>query len=121
MSGYRQHSFDPNAYEQPGPPLKPYNWVQWTGVAIAVVGAALITLDLLGRFGIVPRWIEDTSPAPFMLLVVAMFLINSRRGPARQVGSEQLGKNRRLLIFAVAISAAIIGTALVVASQGTGQ
>ena len=26
MSGYREHSFDPNAYEQPGRPLKPYNW-----------------------------------------------------------------------------------------------
>ena len=51
MSGYREHSFDPNAYEQPGRPLQPYNWVQWTGVAIGVLGLAIIALGLLGRLG----------------------------------------------------------------------
>ena len=118
MSGYREHSFDPNAYEQPGPPLKPYNWVQWTGVAIGTAGAALITLDLLGRIGLLPRWIDDPSPAPFMLLVVGMFLLNSRRGPAAQVGSEQLAKNRRVILITVAIVAAVIGAAAVIEFSG---
>ena len=113
MTGYREHSFDPNAFEQPGPPLKPYNWVQWTGVAIGCVGAALITLNLLGRTGLIPQWV-DSSPAPFMLLVVGMLLVNSRRAPGVQVGSEQLAKNRRTLLITVAICAVIIGAALVI-------
>ena len=118
MTGYREHSFDPNAYEQPGPPLKPYNWVQWTGVAIGSVGAALITLNLLGKTGLIPQWV-DSSPAPFMLLVVGMVLINSRRGPAVQVGSEQLAKNRRVLLVTVAVLAAVLAAALVIEFGGT--
>ena len=114
MTGYREHSFDPYAYEQPGPPLKPYNWVQWSGVAIGSVGAALITLNLLGKVGWIPQWVDDPSPASFVLLVVGMVLINSRRGPAVQVGSEQLAKNRRTLLITVAICAAILGIAAVV-------
>jgi hypothetical protein len=118
MSGYREHSYDPNAYEHPGPPLKPYNWVQWTGVAVGGVGAALITLDLLGRTGLIPHWIDDPSPAPFMLLVIGMVLINSRRGPATQVGSEQLEKNRRTLLITAAICALILGAAVVIELSG---
>ena len=118
MTGYREHSFDPNAYEQPGPPLKPYNWVQWTGVAIATVGAALITLHLLGRTGLIPQWIDDPSPAPFMLLVIGTLFVNSRRAPGTLVGSEQLAKNRRVLLITVAICAAILGTALVIEFSG---
>ena len=118
MSGYREHSFDPNAYEQPGPPLKPYNWVQWTGVAIGSVGAALITLGLLGRIGWIPRWIDNPPPTSFMLLVIGMFLVNSRRAPGVQVGSEQLAKNRRVLLITVAICAAILGAALVIEFSG---
>ena len=117
MTGYREHSFDPNAYEQPGPPLKPYNWVQWAGVAIGGVGAALITLYLLGKIRLIPQWVE-ASPAPFMLLVVGMLLIYSRRAPGVQVGSEQLAKNRRVLLITVAICAAIIGAAVVIELSG---
>ena len=117
MTGYREHSFDPNAFEQPGPPLKPYNMVQWTGVAIGAVGAVLITLNLLGKTGWIPQWV-DSSPAPFMLLVVGMLLINSRRAPGVQVGSEQLAKNRRVLLITVAICAAIIGAAVVIVLSG---
>jgi hypothetical protein len=117
MSGYREHGFDPNAYEQPGPPLKPYNWVQWTGAALGLVGAALITLSLLGKVGLIPRWI-DTSPAPFTLLVIGMVLINSRRAPATQVGSEQLEKNRRVLLITAAICAAVLGAAAVIEFSG---
>ena len=117
MTGYREHSFDPNAYEQPGPPLKPYNMVQWTGVAIATVGAALITLDLLARTGLLPRWV-DASPAPFMLLVIGMLFVNSRRAPGTLVGSEQLAKNRRVLLITVAICAAVLGAALVIEFSG---
>ena len=118
MSGYREHGFDPNAYEQPGPPLKPYNWVQWTGVAIGSVGAILVTLDVLARIGWTTRWIGDPSPAPFFLLILGTVLVNSRRAPGVEVGSEQLAKNRRTLLITAAICAAILGAALVIEFSG---
>ena len=61
MTGYREHSFDPNAYEQPGPPLKPYNWLQWSGVAVVIAGAAVIFAEWFGKLGWIPRWIEDAA------------------------------------------------------------
>ena len=112
MTGYREHSFDPNAYEQPGPPLKPYNWVQWTGVALGGVGIALIAIHFAGRAGLIPQWIEDPSPAPFMLMLIGIALINSRRGLATMVGSEQLEKNRKFLWIAIAICALGLAAAL---------
>ncbi len=118
MTGYRQSSFDPYAHEQPGPPLKPYNWVQWTGVAFGTAGMAIILLEWAGKLGWVPRWIDDAGFAPVSLMIVALVLINSRRGPSTQVGSEQLAKNRRILLVTVAILAAILGAALVIEFTG---
>ena len=118
MSGYRQHGYDPHAYEQPGAPLKPYNMVQWSGVAIGGVGMVLITLDVLAKLGWTPRWIDDLSPAPFVLLIAGLVLVNSRREPSALVGSEQLAKNRRTLLITAAICAVILGAALVIEFSG---
>jgi hypothetical protein len=116
--GYRQHGFDPNAYKQPGPPQRPFNWVQWTGVAVGFVGLVLTTMQVAGQLGWIPQWVDDPSPAFFMLLVIGMTLVNSRREPSGLAGSEQLAKNRRLLLITVAICAAILGAALVIEFQG---
>ena len=118
MSGYREHSFDPNAYEQPGRPLKPYNWVQWTGVAIGVLGLAIIALGLLGRFGWIPPWLDGPPAGAFMLPIIGISLINSRREPGTQVGSEQLEKNRKVLLITAAICAAVLGAALAIEFSG---
>ena len=115
--GYRQHSFDPNAYEQPGAPLRPYNWVQWTGLALGGVGLVLTVLQVAGQLGWVPPWL-DRSPPVFVLLVLGAVLFNSRREPSTLAGPEQLAKNRRLLVITVAICAAILGAALVIEFQG---
>ena len=118
MNAYRQSSYDPNAYEQPGRPLKPYNWVQWTGVAVMAVGAALLVASLLGWIGWIPQWMKEFSPAPIMLMVLGMVLINSRREPGTQVGSEQLAKNRKVLLITLAVCAVILGAALVIEFSG---
>jgi len=118
MSGYRVHSFDPNAYEQPGPPLKPYNWVQWTGIGIGCVGAALIAIELLGRFGVIPRWVDDFSAMPFMLLVIGMTLVNSRRAPGTEIGPEQRAKTKRTLLVTAAICAVILGAVVAIEFSG---
>jgi hypothetical protein len=114
MTGYRQSSFDPNAFEQPGPPLKPYNWVQWTGIGFAAVGVAIILLEWAGKLGLIPRWIDDAGFAPVSLMLIGMVLINSRRAPSTQAGSEQLANNRRILILTVAICAVVLGATLVI-------
>ena len=117
MSGYREHSFDPNAYEQPGKPLRPYNWVQWAGIAIGGLGVLLTAVHLASKAGWIPQWLDDSPPA-FLLLLVGLVLVNSRREPSTLAGSEQLEKNRKLLLITVAICAAILGIALVIEFGG---
>ena len=77
--GYRQHSFDPNAYEQQGKPLRPFNWVQWSGVAAAIVGLAIDAVYFAGKLGWSKAPLDSPSLAmPFILLGVV--LVNSRSG-----------------------------------------
>jgi hypothetical protein len=113
MTGYRQHSFDPNAYEQPGPPLRPFTWVQWLGFALGLVGLALSLAYLVGDLG----WIEPVtdSAAPSLALMLAgAALINSRRGPASLVGPEQRRRHRNILIVTLAVCAVILGMVVLV-------
>jgi hypothetical protein len=117
MSGYREHSFDPNAYEQPGRPLKPYNWAQWTGVAFCALGILAFFVWGFGRLGLIPQWIDHPAPV-IMFGAIGSILINSRREPATQVGSEQLEKNRRVLLITVAVVAAILGAVTVIEFSG---
>jgi peptidoglycan/LPS O-acetylase OafA/YrhL len=80
MSGYREHSFDPNHWERQGPPIRPYNWAQWTGVGLALLGAVIVLAYLAGRVGWIPEYVESPMPgATLPLLGVA--LVNSRRQP----------------------------------------
>ena len=115
---YRQHSFDPDAYEQAGPPIRPFNWVQWTGVALGGFGLILSTLDIGGELGWIPQWIDDPSPWSFILLLAGAALINSRRGPSALVDQAQRERNRRLLLITAAICAAVLGVAAIIELQG---
>jgi hypothetical protein len=55
MTGYRAHSFDPNAYEQPGRPMRPFRQLAKNRrvllIAIlacaAILGAALV-IEFIG-------------------------------------------------------------------------
>ncbi|MGE5562406.1 MAG: hypothetical protein ACM3ZV_03770 [Bacillota bacterium] len=116
MSGYRQHSFDPYAGGDYGPPLRPYNWVQWTGAGFGVAGAALSVYYFLGEAGAVPKILDSVLPASAMVLLGAA-LINSRRQP---IAPEQAARQRRraLIVAAVAIAAFAIGFAAVIYFKG---
>jgi hypothetical protein len=99
MSGYRQSSFDPTADGDYGPPLRPYNWVQWTGVGFLFVGIAIIAAYLAGRLGWIPRLLDSPTPGTtFVLLSVA--LVNSRR---QQLTSEQSARQRHRALVATGI------------------
>jgi hypothetical protein len=109
MSGYRQSSYDPNAWEQPGPPVRPYNWVQWIGVALSVTGGAVALYFLLSRAGLVPKLFDDVLPA-VMLALIGTALVNSRREPGTPITPE--GRRKRMLIMLAAIAIAVIFAAL---------
>ena len=111
MSGYRQSSFDPEAYQTMGKPLRPFNWVQWTGVAVQTVGIALMLVDFAEMVGWLPQWADMPPFAAIMLLIIGVSLINSRREPSVDVTPEQRAANRRLLLITIAICAAILGLA----------
>ena len=118
MTGYRQSSFDPNAYEQPGRPLRPFNAFQWLGVVIAGLGLLPFVMQVAGRLGWIPEWFGDISSSGGVLMLIGALFISSRREPGTQVGSEQLEKNRRILLITVAILAAVLGAALVIEFSG---
>ena len=81
MSGYRQHSFDPNAYEQPRPPLKPYNKVQWLGIVLGSVGAVFALADFAVKFGWIDERFDPSTGVTIALCAAGIILINSRRAP----------------------------------------
>jgi hypothetical protein len=113
---YRQSNFDPNAYEEPGPVVRPFNWVQWTGVALGSFGVAIFAYYLLGKAGWVP---PIDSPMPGAVLpLLGVSLINWRREPSYDPAPELAAARRRWLIVIVAICAVILGAALVIEFTG---
>jgi hypothetical protein len=117
MAGYREHSYDPSAYEQPGRPLRPYNWVQWTGLAFALLGLVGYVAYAADRFGWIHLGLD--SPTPFISLpLIGVTLINSRREPGTQAGEEQLARNRKVLLVTVAVLVAIGAALLVIEFSG---
>jgi hypothetical protein len=117
MAGYRESSYDPNAYERQGAPLRPFNWVQWTGVALGLLGALGYLAYAADRLGWIDIGID--SAAPFIALpLIGVTLINSRRQPGTQVGEEQLARNRKILLITVAALFAIGAALLVIEFTG---
>jgi hypothetical protein len=108
---YRGHSFGPSIHEKPGRPLRPFNWVQWTGVGLEVVGLGLVLAHFAGRIG----WIAPAEEVQFgfVPMILGALLINSRREPGTLITSEQLARNRQMLLIIVAVCAAVLGAALI--------
>ena len=116
MASYREHNFDPNAYEQPGPPVRAFNWVQWAGVALEVIGLGLFLVHLAGKIG----WIDPLvgSGVGLVPMIVGVLLINSRRMPSELVTPEQQERNTRTLIITVVAGAAIFGAVTLIELTG---
>jgi hypothetical protein len=113
VSGYRQSSFDPDAYQAMGRPLRPFNWVQWTGVALVTVGLLLGSIDIAGELGWIGR-LFDGDPPTFLLTILGLVLLNSRREPPADVTPEQRAANRRLLSITAALCALALGLAVAI-------
>ena len=111
MSGYRQSSYDPMASPHYGRPLRPYNWVQWTGIGLIVLGLALDVLYFAGRLG----WLSK-SDAPLLALppiLVGAVLVNSRREQVADPAPELAPARKRWLIIVTILCVAFLGAAVV--------
>jgi len=117
MSGYREHGFDPNHYEPQGQPMRPFNWVQWTGVGFGVFGIALYAAYFAGRAG----WIPEKLHSPmvgFPMLMLGVVLVNSRRHPAHDIAPELAQARKRWLLITLLICAVILGAAIAIDFSG---
>lgn len=110
MAGYRQSSFDPGAGANYGPPLRPYNWVQWTGVGFMAVGFGIMLAYFAGRFGWIPQLFDSPTPGSAFLLF-SIPLVNSRR---QEITREQAARQRHraLIVAAIGLAACAIGFAV---------
>ena len=111
MAGYRDRSgFDPMAGGSYGPPLRPYNWVQWVGVAIGLLGIAIILVYLGGRVGVIPTLLDSPSPG-FALPMIGAMLVNSRR---QEVPLSPETKRRNTIVLAIGLAVCVAAAALVI-------
>ena len=118
MSGYRDTSgYEPYGQPAYGRPLKPYNMVQWTGVALVVVGLAIDAIYFAERLGWLPVKL-GTPTLALVPLIVGVALINSRRDPAHDLAPDLAPARRRWLIIIVAVCAAILGLAAAIQFSG---
>jgi uncharacterized membrane protein len=111
--GYRQTSYDPASYERYGPPLRPFNWVQWAGVGMMALGLAVGLAFIAGYFGLIPFRLK--SPAPITgFVVIGSLLINTRRQVLADPAPELAAERKRLLIITTALCVVVLGAATVI-------
>jgi hypothetical protein len=117
VSGYRTSNFDPAHYERAGAPMRPFNWVQWTGVVLAAIGVLLSLAVIAAGFGV--AWLRPLLHVPTVFpIVIGSLMISSRRHPYVDEAPEQRARNRRMLLITVAIVAAVLGLATVIEFTG---
>ena len=114
MSGYRQHSFDPNAGGDYGPPMRPFNWVQWLGIVSLFVGIAIDLAYIGVKLGLLAVPLDSPTPGTAFVLI-AIPLISSRREPGT-LSPET--KRRRTIILAVALAVCVAVAAVVIYFKG---
>ncbi len=112
MIRYRQSIHDPNAYARQGPPLRPFNWVQWLGVAFAGAGVGIALAYLGGRAGWTPKLL-DSPVIGSALVLLAIVLINSRRQTITDPAPGLAPARGRWMIIFVSFCVVLIGAATI--------
>jgi hypothetical protein len=113
MSGYRDRStFDPYGTPSHGRPLRPFNWVQWTGVALMLLGIGIDLLYFAGRLG----WVRPiaTPMYAFAPLILGVTLMNSRREEVPDLAPELAGARKRWMLITILVCVVIIGAAVAI-------
>jgi len=116
MAGYRDtSSYEPFALPQHGRPMRPYNWVQWAGVAIVVIGLALDLLYFVRHVD----WMKAIAPSLAVpIILIGISLINSRRQEVVDPAPELAAARKRWLIITVAVCTVILGVAAIIDFKG---
>ena len=118
MAGYRDSSnFDPCASPRYGRPLSPFNWVQWTGVALAISGIAFELAYFAAKLGWIPNF-ADTPTIGSTLVLLSIPLVNSRREELPDLAPELAAQRKRWLIIVTLVCAVILGIATIFALKG---
>ena len=113
MSGYREPSFDPNAGGDYGPPLRPFNKVQWIGAGLGTVGVLVMLAALAANFHLFRAETKDWLPMGTSFCALGTVLINSRRQPGR-LRSETVRKRMVILAVGLMVFAAALITILLI-------
>jgi hypothetical protein len=102
---YRQHRYDPFAASTPGRPLRPFNGVQWLGVAFETLAILWLLLHAAQQFGwLVLTWEVEVQPATLFALL-GMPFINSRREADTPIEDEEQRRlNRKWLLWTAALT-----------------
>lgn len=117
MAGYRSSSFDPNASPRGGAPTRPFNWVQWVGVALIGIGTALLLAMIGADLGV--AWLSSFGHAPAVFpILIGNLLIYSRRNPVPDLAPELAAARKRWLLITVAVLAVVLGIAAVITFSG---
>jgi hypothetical protein len=115
--GYRQSSYEPLATSYGGRPMRPFNWVQWTGVGLIGLGLALVLAMLAGQLGV--SWLRPLRHAPvFIPALIGSLLINSRREPVVDPAPELAAARRKSLLITAIVCAVILGAAALISLKG---
>jgi len=116
VSGYRESSFDPSAGGDYGPPLRPYNWVQWTGNGFIAVAVMVLIAFFAAKAHLLSFNAEDSLPLVGSNLVLCgLVLVNSRR---HVVAVSPGTKRRRSLIILSALAICAIVAADIIYLKG---
>ena len=113
MSGYRESGYDPYDYPRYGQPLRPYNWVQWTGVGLVLVGLVIDVLYFAGRLGWLSRTVNPQIA--FLPIMAGALLVNSRREELTDPAPELAAARKRWLIIVTIFSVVVLGAATIIA------
>ena len=118
MPGYRDtSSYSPYGEPAMGRPLRPFNWVQWTGVALAAIGLDVQFLYFAGQFGWVPAWIRNPgigTPGLFLGVV----LVTSRRQPDIDLAPELAPARKRWMTIVTILCVVTFGVAIILTLLG---
>jgi ethanolamine transporter EutH len=116
---YRDTSnYEPFGVENSRRPQRPFNKVQWTGVALAMIGIAIDLAYFANQLG----WVRAPWSNPTLAvgpLILGVTLVNSRREPAHDLAPELAAARRRWLIIFTIVIVAVLGAATII--QFTGE
>lgn len=118
MSSYRDPIYDPNAWEPQGRPLRPFNWVQWIGVVLVVVGLAAYAYSAGAAFGWVPKIRFQPMMAGLPLLLIGISLVNSRRQGETDIAPELAADRKRWMKITIALCVALLSVATLIEFWG---